>query len=162
MALVPPVSRMRRPLGRLYALSCAALLACAAPPCVAAAAQVSIEVPQGKTKTVRLRNLPRGAVLGVAIVASGKLRIALVSAAQLKSRKPEALFSADLDRKLSFQVTVPETGDYYVVLDNRRGTELVKATATIRAEKGAASPRAPPPGKGERLKQTRADAPPQG
>ncbi len=147
-------------LSRLLALGCAALMACAAPPCVAASAQVSIEVPQGKTKTVRLRKLPRGTVLAVAISASGKLLVALVSAVQLKSPKPEPLFRGEVDSRMSFKVVIPETSDYYLVLDNRRGAEPVKTTATIRAEKGAASPRQAPPRKGGNLNETRAAAAP--
>jgi hypothetical protein len=54
----------------------------------------AVDVPQGKTKTVRLRQLPRGAVVSVAISVSGKLLVALVSAAQLKSPKPEPLSAA--------------------------------------------------------------------
>lgn len=147
-------------LSRMLALGFAALLASAALPCAAAGAQVSIEVPQGKTKTVRLRQLPRGAVLGVAISVSGKLLIALVSAAQLKSPKPEPLFRGAVDSKMSFKVVIPEAGDYYLVLDNRRGTEPVKVTATIRAEKGAAKPSQPPPKKGGKLNEARAGTAP--
>lgn len=149
-------------LSRLLALGCAALLSCAALPCVAASAQVSIEVPEGKTKTVRLRKLPRGTVLGVAISASGKLLVALVSAVQLKSPKPEAVFRGALERRMSFKVVIPEASDYYLVLDNRRGTEPVQATATIRAERGAAGPPVPPPPKrGGKLNEARAGAAPQ-
>lgn len=151
------MSRLQRFARQLRAPACAALLACAAPPGVAAATvQVSIEVPPGKTKTVRLRKLPRGTAMGVSITASGKLRITLVSAAQLKSAKPEALFRAALDRRLSFRVTIPETSDYFLVLDNRQGTRAVKTTATIRAAKGAATPPAKPPAKGGTLNETRA------
>jgi len=154
------LSRAQSPARGLLALGCAALLACAAQPCVAAGAQVSIEVPQGKTKTVRLRQLPRGAVVGVAISVSGKLLIALVSAAQLKSPKPEPLFRGAVDSKMSFKVVIPEAGDYYLVLDNRRGAEPVKATATILAETGAAKPSQPPPKKGGKLNEARAGAAP--
>jgi len=154
------LSRLPRPAHWLLALGCAVLLACAAPPAVAAAAQVSIEIPPGKTKTVRLRKLPRGTVVGIAVVASGKLRIALVSATQLKAKNPEALFRGALERRLSFRVVIPESSDYYLVLDNRRGTEPVKTTATISADKGAARPSKPPSGKDGKLKETRAAAPP--
>jgi len=144
---------------RLYALACAAVLAGAAPPCAAATVQVSIEVPAGKTKTVRLRHLPRGAVVDVALTASGKLRIALVSATQLKSRKPEALFRAAFERKLSFRVTAPEAGDYFLVLDNRQGAAPVNTTATIRAARGAARPGIKPPAGDGKPGETRAAAP---
>jgi hypothetical protein len=140
-------------LGAALAFTCAEL------PAAGGTVQVSVEVPVGKTKTVRLRRLPRGAVIGVAIVASGNLRIALVSALQLKSKNPEALFRGALDRRLSFRVVIPESSDYYLVLDNRRGTEPVKTTATISAQKRATKPSRPPPAKEGKMNQTRAAAP---
>jgi hypothetical protein len=106
--------------------------------------QVSIEIPAGKTKTVRLRNLPRGTQVTVRIDASGKLVVALVSGLQLRSPRPEALFRGALDRRMSFKVVIPEPSDYYLVLDNRRASEAVKARATIRAVREATKPRAPP------------------
>ena len=130
-------------------------MAAAAPTCRAAVAQVSVDVPQGKTKSVRLRRLPRGAVLGVAISATGALRIALVSAAQLKSGKPRALFRGAIDRRVSFRVVIPEGDDYYLVFDNRRGDRPVAVTVTIEAEKGKPEPAAPPRGKGGKLDETR-------
>jgi hypothetical protein len=125
------------------ALGAALLFACTESPAAAAAAQVSVEVPNGKTKTVRLRNLPRGTLLSVRVRASGRLQIALISAVQLKSRKPEALFRGALERSLRFQVMLPESSDYYLVLDNRRGDEPIKARATINVEKVPAVPQAP-------------------
>lgn len=151
-------------LRRLLALGCAGLLALAAPQGGAATtAQVTVEVPEGKTRTIRLRKLPRGAVIGVSVAASGRLHVALVSALQLKSERPEALFRAALDRRLSFRVVIPESSDYYLVLDNRRGDAPVKTTATVRAEKQA-SPAAPkaPPGQGAKLDGMRAAARPAG
>lgn len=143
-------------LTRLAALACALLLAAPPPPAAAATAQVSVEVPPGKTRSVRLRRLPQGAVVAVAVSASGSLQVALVSATQLKSPKPQALFRGALDRQLAFQVTIPESSDFYLVLDNRRGKEPVKATATIRAARGSAKPPKPAPGKGGKFEETRA------
>lgn len=142
------------------ALGAAALLfACAEVTAAGGTAQVSIEVPDGKTRSVRLRNLPRGTVVAVKVSATGRLQIALISAAQLKSKRPEAVFRGALDRSIAFQVTLRESGDYYLVLDNRRGAEPVKARATIRAERKSAAPRTPKPGgekPGGRLDETRA------
>ena len=146
------------------ALGAALLLAYADPASAAAAAQVSVEVPVGKTKTVRLRNLPRGTIVSVKVTASGKLQIALISAVQLKSRKPEALFRGALERSLSFQVILPESSDYYLVLDNRRGKEPIKARTTIKAEKGPSTPEAPQPREkkpGGKFDETRAARAPQ-
>jgi len=115
------------------ALGAAAFLSGAEARAAGGTAQVSTEIPAGKTKTVRLRNLPRGTNVTVRIDAGGKLGVALISGAQLKSRTPEALFRGALDRRVTFRVMIPESGDYYLVLDNRRATEAVKARATIRA-----------------------------
>lgn len=118
----------------------AALLAGAQTWAARGSAQVSIEVPAGKTKTIRLRSLPRGTRLTVRIDAGGKLAVALISRAQLKSPKPEALFRGALDRRMSFMVVIPEPGHYYLVLDNRRGSAAIKARATIQAEHDSTRP----------------------
>jgi hypothetical protein len=123
----------------LCALAGAALLV-AAPPALAPTAEVTIEVPPGKTRSVRLRNLPLGTEVSVTVRATGKLLFALVSAGQLKSPRPKALFRGALERRISFRVVIPETSDYYLVLDNRRSAQAVEATATIRAQQRAAPP----------------------
>ncbi|HEX5477369.1 MAG TPA: hypothetical protein VFX09_05900 [Burkholderiales bacterium] len=143
----------------LFALACAGGFAGAPHTSLAASAQVSIDVPRGKVKSVRLRHLPRGTVVEVAVAASGKLAVAMVSALQLKASKPRALFRGQFERTLSFKVVIPETSDYYLVLDNRRGSEAVKTTATIRAEqKGSLSPRPPSSPDGRNLEESRAQA----
>lgn len=134
-------SGVRTPLQAL-ALAAAGLIACAPAAGAGGTAQVSVEIPEGKTKTIRLRNLPSGTSVAVRIEADGTLVVALVSGVQLKSRKPEALFRASLDRRMSFKVITQESSHYYLVLDNRRGSEAVKARATIRVEGDA-----PPPAK---------------
>lgn len=107
------------------------------------AIQLSAEVPAGKSKALRLRKLPRDAILSVRVRSSGSLQIALVSAAQFRSNKPQALFRGALERSLTFQVTIPEAGDYYVVLDNRQGKQSVKTQTTISASKGPQRPAEP-------------------
>jgi hypothetical protein len=112
----------------------AALLFLAAAPAVAADAAVSLEVPAGESKNVRLRNLPLGTMLAIRIVSSGKLAVALVS------QKQKALFRGALERRLSFRVQIPESGDYYLVLSNRQGAETLEVQADIRAEPGRRKP----------------------
>jgi hypothetical protein len=121
----------------------AALLLVLPGPATAAEAGLAMQVPAGESKSIRLRNLPLGAVLMVRVVASGKLPVALVSARQLKSPKPNALFRAIIDRKLSFKVVIPEGDDYFIVLNNRRGSEALDVETEIRAERGRAKPPAP-------------------
>jgi len=125
----------RAVLAPLFALIAAAVLAVGAPPAGAASAKVTIEVPQGKLKSVRLRHLPRGTRLALAVSVSSPLEIALVSEAQLKSKHPVALVRATLDRKLSFRLVVPASDNYYLVLDNRRGGTPVRVSATVSASR---------------------------
>jgi hypothetical protein len=127
----------RSVLARLLALGCAAALACGAPAADAAqSAQVTIDVPQGKLKSVRLRHLPRGTRLAVSVTVSGGLDVELVSGTQLKSGHAVALLRAALDRKLSFRLMIPTSDDYYLVLDNRHGDMPVRVTATVTAARG--------------------------
>jgi hypothetical protein len=91
--------------------------------------------------------------------------VALVSALALKSAKPKSLFRGALERTLTFQVVVPASSDYYLMLDNRLGSKPVQVETTISAKKGAATPSPAdkskkPPG-GQKLEQTRAALVPQ-
>ena len=105
----------------------------------AAKAEVNSKVPPGKWKAVRLKNLPEGAGLGVKVIANGSLVVILVHEAELK-RYPapvSPLFQGTLERTLSFSVVIPDAGNYYVILDNRRGTEERRARILIQAKRPA-------------------------
>jgi len=143
----------RAVLALLLALGCGALLAALPVPGSAATAQVTIDVPQGKLKSVRLRHLPRGTRLAISVSASGSIGLELVSKTQLKSGHPVALFRATLDHKLSFRLVIPTSDDYYLVLDNRRGDVPVRVTATVSA--APAKPKPKPKSDGN-FDQTRA------
>jgi len=124
----------------------AALLFVVAAPGAASDAAVGTEVPAGQSKSLRLRNLPQGAVLTVAIVTSGRLLVALVGAKELKRSRSKAktVFRGAVDRKLAFRITIPEADDYYLVLNNRKGTETLTVEAQIRAVRGTARPKPAP------------------
>ncbi|UCH46877.1 MAG: hypothetical protein JSU95_12315 [Betaproteobacteria bacterium] len=103
----------------------------------AAKAQVNSKVPAGKWKAVRLKNLPEGASLSVRVAANGSLVVILVHESELK-RYPSPIspaFQGTLDRTLSFSVLIPDSGNYYIIFDNRRGEQerrvriLIEATA---------------------------------
>lgn len=128
------------------AVLAALLFFAAVPAAVAAEAAVAVEIPAGKSKTVRLRNLPLGAVVAVRIVSSGRLLVALVAAKELKQRaaSPKAVFRGTVDRKLTFQIVIPQTDDYYLVLNNRQGKEALSVETEIRAVRGRPKP-APAP-----------------
>ena len=106
-------------------------------------AAVSTEVPAGQSKSVRIRSLPQGALLTIGITTTGRLLVALVGAKELKRSRSQAktVFRGAVDRRLGFRVTIPEADDYYLVLNNRKGTEALTVETQIRAVRG----RAPPP-----------------
>ena len=144
-------------LAPLLALGCAALLSGAPQSSMAATAQVTLEIPRGKAQSVRLRHLPRGALISISILASARLVVLLKSAKQIRAKSPDAVFRGTLQRRLSFRIRIRETDDYYLVLDNRRGKGPVKVTATVRAERGKKPAPAPvQPKRDGKLEQTRA------
>lgn len=116
----------------------------------AAQAMVNAEVPAAKWKAIRLKNLPAGARVGIqaeALSGSGPLGLIFVHGDELK-RFPAAVtpeFHGSIERKLSFAVTISRKGDYYVILDNRQGSEARKARLVIRAERGRSSRNPAPP-----------------
>ena len=112
-------------------------------------AALSVDVPAGQSKSVRLRNLPSGTLLQVDINSSGKVLVALVSAKQLKSAAPQAVFRGVIDRRMSFKVVVPESSDYYLILNNKQGNETLNIQTGIRAEKRQPAPA--PPQKREKM-----------
>jgi len=110
-------------------------------PLVASAAAISLEIqiPPQQWRATRLRSLPAGALLLVEVEASGELDVALVDALAFR-RLPaldQTLFLAKDDARLSFSITIPTAGDYYLVLDNRRSAEPRKARLNIRASRGS-------------------------
>jgi hypothetical protein len=96
-------------------------------------------VPAGRHKVLRLRNLPRDAQVAVAIQSTGRITVSFLNEADFRRfpQPEEPLFVAPVERTLSFAVTMPATGDYYVVFDNRKGTEPQKVKMVIRASRGA-------------------------
>ena len=105
-------------------------------PAYGADAALSVEVPAGKSRTIRLRNLPAGTAMAIRVVATGKLLVGLVSEKQIRSSEPDSatpLFRAVVDRQIAFKVTIPESGNYFVVLSNRGGAAPVKVQAQIHA-----------------------------
>lgn len=104
-----------------------------------------MEVPAGQIRTIRLRSVPAGSVMAVRIEADGRVLVALVAAKQLKNpgAAPKALFRGAVERKLTFRVLIDERDDYYLVLNNRRGTEARSVEVEIRSTRRAPKP-APP------------------
>jgi hypothetical protein len=135
----------------LLAAALLAALTVSAPVANAAQAQVNSKVPAGKWKAVRLKNLPEGASLSVKVAASGSLVVILVHEAELK-RYPKPIspaFQGTLERTLSFSVVIPESGNYYIIFDNRRGTDERRVRILIQAKAPPKKQSLPPNDSGE-------------
>jgi hypothetical protein len=123
----------------------AALLLCAAGEAPASEAAVATELPAGQSKSIRLKNVPLGAMVMIRIASSGRLLVALIGAKHIKRGEggTNAVFRGAVERKLTFRIVIPETDDYYLVLNNRRGSETLNVEAEIRAVRGRPKPAAP-------------------
>ena len=134
---------------RLWLL--AAVLFCLVVP---AAAQVkgpivfTVKVDPGRWKALRIRNLPKDAVVGVGVQTDGEVGVAFVDGKQYRDYPAvqSPLFFGRVERRFSFSVTIPETGHYFVVFDNRTGQQ--PRTVTVRVQ--AARQKPPPPAKDAR------------
>ncbi len=139
----------------LFALATSAFMPHAAH---AAQALLSVEVPPAKWKAVRLKNLPKGTALGIQVESSGPIDVILIHRDELK-RFPAAVnpeFQGSVDRKLSFSVAIPKSGDYFVILDNRQHADARKVRVLIRAETRDKKPdgSTPPTSNGGKKKET--------
>lgn len=151
---------MRRRLGLLGLLALLALLVGLGLPAALAHAQATFntEVEPGRWKALRVRNLPQGSILSVNVRLEGEIVVAVVSGPDYARFKTvtRPLFRGHVRRKLSFSVTVPATGHYYVVLDNREGTERRSVQLSVNARRGRSAPRptpAPAPAPQERTEE---------
>ena len=126
----------------------AALLLLLAANVFAAEAQLSAEVPAQKWRALRLQGLSEGASLSVRVETSGPIRVILARADEVQ-RFPKGLkpaFSGSAERRLSFKVTIPAAGTYYVILDNRKGDAMREVRIDVEALPARKPrPKAPPP-----------------
>ena len=99
---------------------------------------MTVEVPAGQFKALRLRNLPKDAVMAVGVQTNGKLLLIFVNEQDYKRlpKPEEPIFIGSVDRSLSFTVTIPAAGHYFLVFDNRRGAEAQRVKFALRAERG--------------------------
>jgi len=84
----------------------------------------SIDVPQGRGKTIRLQNLPKDTRISLALTSNGPLTVWFLDGEDQKLLPHIAhpLFWGQVESKLGFSVTIQQEGDYYVLLDNQDGT----------------------------------------
>ena len=101
----------------------------------AAEAELSAEVPAEKWRALRLKGLTQGASLRVRVETSGPIRVILAREDEVQ-RFPKGLkatFSGTAERRLSFSVSIPAGGTYYVILDNRKGDALREVRLYVEA-----------------------------
>jgi hypothetical protein len=101
----------------------------------AAEAELSAEVPAEKWRALRLKGLTQGASLRVRVETSGPIRVILARENEVQ-RFPKGLkatFSGTAERSLSFSVSIPAAGTYYVILDNRKGDALREVRLYVEA-----------------------------
>lgn len=113
----------------------------------AAQVQIRAEIPAGAHKSLRLRNVPAEARVAFAVQASSRITLSLLTEADAR-RYPdvaEAIFTAPVERTLSFSVALPVAGNYYVVFDNRKGNTASQVRLVFRAARGQATEPAVPP-----------------
>ena len=98
--------------------------------------QVSAEVAPGGFKSVRLLNAPRDGQLAISIQASSRVLVSLLTEEDSRRfpQSEQPLFSAPVERSLSFATTLSVGGTYYVMLDNRRGEVPSRVSLSIRSE----------------------------
>jgi hypothetical protein len=129
----------------------AALLALLAAGAFAAEAELSAEVPAEKWRALRLKGLTQGAALRVRVETSGPIRVVLAreDEAQRFPKGLKATFSGSTERSLSFSVSIPATGTYYVILDNRKGDAMREVRLFVEAlpaRRPQPKPKPRPPG----------------
>lgn len=131
----PVLPRGMRARSSWPSLAACLLLLALAPPAPAAEVTLRVKVPAGKLKSVRLRNLPQGARVAVAVQSDGEIAVVFVGARELKESPGHArpLFGGRVEHRLSFSVTIPSEGNYYVVLDNRKGADPRAVTVAVQA-----------------------------
>lgn len=106
---------------------------------------LNVDIPPGKWKGIRLRNLPKDAVVAVQVESSGKLVVALMDSKTYRhfSETSRPLFVGQVEKRLSFSVIIPATDHYFVVLNNRSGQEPRAVKITIRATHPGAGQKEP-------------------
>lgn len=90
-------------------------------------------VDAGRWQAIHLRHLPEGASLQIQLETDGHLRLFLVEEAEF-DRLPNAarpLLASETRGHVDLTLRIPESSDYYLVLDNRQGSERRQVSVGI-------------------------------
>ena len=98
----------------------------------------TVDVPPRKWKALKVRNLPKGAVVGVQVQTSGEVTVSFVNASnyRLLPRPIRPLFQGRVEKRFSFSIKIPISGNYFVVFHNSSGEEPRAITVKVRAARG--------------------------
>lgn len=102
---------------------------------------LNVDVPAGQWKGVRLRYLPKGTLVAVEVESSGDVIVAFVDSTHYQRFPdiPRPLFLGQVDKRLSFSISIPATDHYFLVFDNRSGRRTRAVKATIGATRAGAT-----------------------
>jgi len=128
-----------RPLLRIVLFALSILLFCLTAWAIKGPVRISLDVPPGQWKTARLRSLPKDAVVAVKVECDGEILVGVVDTKDYLTypKSPRPLFLGRAQKQLSFSLSIPEAGDYYVVLDNRSGRQSRALTITMSAARSS-------------------------
>lgn len=101
---------------------------------------LAVTVPAGETKTARLKNLVKDAVMTIRVDGDDPVEIGVLGQTDYLNfpNNESALFSARSYDNLSFTITIPDSDTYYLVLDNRHSTQAASLQLHIKAVATAA------------------------
>ena len=100
---------------------------------------LSLDVPPRKWKAVRLKNLPKDAVVAVAVESNGEISVVPLDSPGYR-RFPtleRPLFLGQVEKALSSSVSVPAADNYFLVFDNRSGQQTRALSVAVRAARGS-------------------------
>lgn len=95
------------------------------------------DVEAGTWSGVRLKNLPKAAVLDVIVQTDGEIKVNLTdSSITDQENRSKPLFAGLVNKRMSFTVSTVKAGDHYIILDNRDGKDIRSVDLTVRAQRG--------------------------
>ena len=99
-------------------------------------AEVNSEVLPHRWAAIQLSNVDQGATLKVKLYLDGQATVVLVDEAQLKSYPSVArpLFRTETRNRANFSIVAPRSGNYYLIVDNRKGASKRKYSLSITAK----------------------------
>ena len=101
-------------------------------------AEVNSEVLAHRWSAIRLSNVNQGATLEIKLKLDGQATVVLVNESQLKNypRVPRPLFRTETRNRAHFSIVAPKNGNYYLIVDNRKGAAKRKYSLSINAKLG--------------------------